>query len=88
MSVERRVQVTTMLIANLLEAFPGPQGTDTLGVTLLDTARVWSPWESQRRHIPCLHAPDAVQLYTKIGTLVKGGVVLVLSVFQRRAHRG
>ena len=47
--------------------------TDTLGVTLLDTARVWSPWESQQRHISCLHASDAVQLYTKIGTLVKGG---------------
>lgn len=72
----RGVQVTTMLIGNLLDAFYGPQGTDTLGVPLLDSDRIWNIWESQQRHISCLQDPEGVQLYTKTGTLVKGGVEL------------
>ena len=43
----RGVQVTTMLISNLLEAFCGPLGTDTLGVPLLDSDRIWTIWQSQ-----------------------------------------
>lgn len=68
--------MTTMLLSNLLEAFSGPQGTDTLGVPLLNSERIWSIWESQQKHIPCLQDPDGVQLYTKMGTKVKGGVQL------------
>ena len=72
----RGVQVTTMLISNLLEAFSGPQGTDTLGVPSLDSDRIWTIWQSQQKHIPCLEDPEDVQLYTKTGTLVKGGIEL------------
>ena len=72
----RGIQITTMLIANLLEAFSGPQGNDTLGVPLLDSDRIWSIWESQQKHISCIQDPDDVQLYNKTGTLVKGGVEL------------
>ena len=72
----RGVQVTTMLISNLLEAFSGPLGTDTLGVPLLDSDRIWTIWQSQQKHIPCLQHLEDVQLYTKTGTLVKGGIEL------------
>ena len=72
----RGIQITTMLIANLLEAFSGPQGNDTLGVPLLDSDRIWSIWESQKKHISCIQDPDDVELYNKSGTLVKGGVEL------------
>ena len=43
----RGIQITTMLIANLLEAFSGPQGNDKSGEPLLDSDRIWSTWESQ-----------------------------------------
>ena len=69
-------QVTTMLIANLLEAFSGLQGNGTLGVPLLDSNRILSIWESQQKHISCIQDPDDVQLYNKTGTLFKGGIEL------------
>ena len=72
----RGIQITTMLVANLLEAFSGPQGNDSLGVPLLDSDRIWSIWESQQKHISCIQDPDDVQLYNKTGTLIKGGVEL------------
>lgn len=72
----RGIQITTMLIANLLEAFCRPQGNDMLGVPLLDSDRIWSIWESQQKHIACIQDPDDVQLYNKPGTLVKGRVEL------------
>lgn len=56
-----------MLIEILLEAFSGPQETDTLGVPLLDSDRIWSVQESQQKHTMCLQDPDGVQLYTKTG---------------------
>lgn len=72
----RRIQVTTILISNLLEAFSGPQGNDTLGVPLLDCDRIWTIWESQQKHIACIQDPEGVQLYTKTGTIVRGGIDL------------
>ena len=69
------IPVITMLISNLLEAFSG-QGNDTLGVPLLDCDRIWIIWESQQKHIASLQDPEGVQLYTKTGTIVKGGVEL------------
>ena len=68
--------MTTILISNLLEAFSGPQGNDTLGVPLLDCDRIWTIWESQQKHIACIQDPEGVQLYTKTGTIVKGGIDL------------
>lgn len=72
----RGIQITTMLIANPLEASSGPQGNETLGVPLLDSDRIWSIWESQEKDVSCIQDPDDVQLYNKTGTLVKGGVEL------------
>ena len=70
------IQVTTILISNLLQAFSGPQGNVTLGVPLLDCDRIWTIWESQQKHIACFEDPEGVQLYTKTGTIVKGGIDL------------
>ena len=72
----RRIQVTTVLISNLLEAFSGTQGNDTLGVPLLDCDRIWTIWESQQKHIACIQDPEGVQLYTKTGIIVRGGIDL------------
>ena len=63
----RGIQVTALLITNLLEVFSGPQGSDTLGVPLLDNDHIWKIWD-----------PEGVQLYTKTGTKVKGGVELLV----------
>ena len=41
------VEEMTQLICHLLEAFPGDQGSDTLGVSLLDADRIWDICESQ-----------------------------------------
>ena len=75
----RGVDATTALVEELIEVFSGPQGTDTLGVPLLDCDKIRTIWASQKRHIPCLQDPGpecGVQLYTKVGTLTKGGVEL------------
>ena len=75
----RGVDVTTALVEELIEVFSGTQGTDTLGVPLLDCDKIRTIWASQKRHIPCLQDPGpecGVQLYTKVGTLTKGGVEL------------
>ena len=53
----RRIQVTTILISNLLEAFSGSQENDTLGVPLLDCDHIWTIWESQQKHIACIQDP-------------------------------
>lgn len=72
----RSVEDITSLIAELLGTFDGDEGLDTLGVPLLDSARIWDIWESQRRHITCLQDPDGVELYTQVDTLKKGGYEL------------
>ena len=53
----RRIQVTTILISNLLEAFSGSQENDTLGVPLLDCDHIWTIWELQQKHIACIQDP-------------------------------
>ena len=72
----RGLEATTTLIKNLLETFKGPQGADTLGVPLLDIDRVRDVWESQRRHVQCIQDVSSIQLYTRTGSLVKGGISL------------
>ncbi|XP_028513840.1 uncharacterized protein LOC114574708 [Exaiptasia diaphana] len=71
----RGVEETERLY-NLLETLSGEQGSDTMGVPLLDSDRIWEIWESQKRHIPCLQDPEGVQLYIRTGTLEKGDVLL------------
>ena len=75
----RGVDTTIRMIKELLAEFTKPQGTDTLGVPLLDLDRISEIWESQRRHVSCLQDPNpalGVALYTQVGTIIKGGVQL------------
>ena len=71
-----RIQVTTILISKLLEAFSASQENDTLGVPLLDCDHIWTIWELRQKHIACIQDPEGVQLYTKTGATVKGGIEL------------
>ena len=63
-------------ISSLIETFSGDEGNNTLGVCLLDKEKIDAIWEEQKAHIPCLLDPEGIQLYTKVGTLTKGGLVL------------
>ena len=72
----RGVEETTRLIKDLLTTLDSEQGRDTLGVPLFDSTRIWDIWESQKRHIICIQDPEGVQLYTKTGEMVLGGVTL------------
>ncbi|XP_041468591.1 uncharacterized protein LOC121418673 [Lytechinus variegatus] len=74
--VTRGMEETIQLIGDLLACLDGEGGLDTIGVPLFDSDRVWEIWDSQQRHIACLQDPPDVQLYTKIGELVKGGITL------------
>ena len=56
----RRIQVTTILISNLLEAFSGSQENDTLGVPLLDCDHIWTIWELRQKLIACIQDPEGV----------------------------
>lgn len=67
---------TTRLIQELLAAFDGDGGRDSLGVPLLDSAKMWDIWEKERRHVGCIQDPSDISLYTRTGTSVKGGVTI------------
>ncbi|XP_071809529.1 uncharacterized protein [Asterias amurensis] len=70
--IEEKTRLIKALITNLEE----DMGHETLGVPLLDSTRIWDIWESQKRHIACIQDPAGVQLYTKTGEPVVGGVTL------------
>lgn len=72
----RGAEESTLLIQDLLDTFGGPAGNDTLGIPLLDAFRIQDIWSTQRRHLSCIQDPPGVQLYTRTGSLTKGGVVL------------
>ena len=72
----RGVKETTTLISQLISSMEGDKGVDILGVPLFDREKMREIWEMQSKHVPCLQDPDGVQLYTKIGTIKKGGVEL------------
>ena len=75
-SLEDSPQETEELITDLLNVFTGEQGRDSLGTPLLDREKVSFEWESQKKHVVCLQDPPGVQLYTKTGSIKKGGVEL------------
>ncbi|KAF1393394.1 hypothetical protein PFLUV_G00015170 [Perca fluviatilis] len=50
--------------------------TDTMGVPLIDRARMEEIWSTQRRHLDCIQDPEGVELYAQTGELTKGGVKL------------
>jgi hypothetical protein len=74
--VTRGTVETTRLIQEMLEAFSGDQGLDTMGQPLLRKDSVWEIWEKQKSHIACLQDPEGVQLYTLVHESSKGGLKL------------
>ena len=50
--------------------------TDTTGVTLLNRSTMTKVWQVQQKHVACIQDVPHVPLYTKVGTLEKGGKVL------------
>ncbi|KAK0141506.1 hypothetical protein N1851_021392 [Merluccius polli] len=72
----RGVEETTRLIGSLISLFDSASGKDTLGVPLLDHQRIQHIWQEQEKHVACIQDPEDFQLYTKTGTLNKGGVEL------------
>ena len=72
----RGVEETTRLIGSLISLFDSASGKDTLGVPLLDHQRIQHIWREQEKHVACIQDPEDLQLYTKTGTLNKGGVEL------------
>ncbi|XP_041947807.1 uncharacterized protein LOC121708916 [Alosa sapidissima] len=65
---------TERLLREVLDTFSGL--TDTMGVPLIDRARMEEIWSTQRRHLDCIQDPEGVELYTKTGEVTKGGVRL------------
>ena len=72
----RGVAETTQLIRQLIETFSGERGRDTLGVPLINSSRMTSIWEAQKKHIACIQDPPGVSLYTRTGSTIKGGIEL------------
>ena len=72
----RGSEATAELIQQLITTFSSDLGNDTMGIPLLDKDRAWQIWDEQKRHLDCVQDPAGVQLYTKTGTLKKGGVEL------------
>ena len=60
----------------LIQAFKGDQGKDTLGVDLFEREKIDNIWAEQQKHIACIQDPAGVSLYIQTGTQKKGGVVL------------
>ena len=72
----RGTEETTRLITELITSMDGVKGRDYLGMPLLNSEKIWTIWEGQKRHVRCIQDPALVQLYTQIGTLKKAGVEL------------
>ncbi|XP_073719234.1 uncharacterized protein [Misgurnus anguillicaudatus] len=69
----RGTKETLTMIESLIQAFEGDAGRDTLGVPLINSARMTEVIKSQRKHVACIQDPQGVQLYMQTGTLMKGG---------------
>lgn len=69
----RGTKETLALIESLIQAFDGDAGRDTMGVPLINSARMREILKSQRKHVACIQDPVGVQLYVQTGTVVKGG---------------
>ncbi|XP_026110190.1 uncharacterized protein LOC113083135 [Carassius auratus] len=69
----RGTKETLALIESHVQAFDGDAGRDTLGVPLINSARMREILKSQRKHVACIQDPVGVQLYMQTGTVLKGG---------------
>ncbi|XP_059897824.1 uncharacterized protein LOC132449938 isoform X3 [Gadus macrocephalus] len=59
------------MISGLLESVW--ELTDTTGLRMVSHDSMRHVWEVQQKHLECLQDPAGVALYTKVGTLQKGG---------------
>ena len=50
--------------------------TDTAEVRLINAKSMQHIWAVQEKHLPCIQDPPGVDLYTKTGTMEKGGKML------------
>ena len=64
------------LLDELLTAFMGDLGRETLGVPLFDKAPLKHTWAQQMAHVACIQDPQGFSLYRQIGSKSKGGVRL------------
>ena len=69
----RGTRETQDRIQRLIQTFDGNAGCDSLGVPLINSARMSEIQKSQWKHVACIQDPPGVQLYTQTGTSVKGG---------------
>ncbi|XP_078805338.1 uncharacterized protein LOC110014613 [Oryzias latipes] len=69
----RGSQETLALIKSLIQAFDGDNGRDTLGVPLINSERMAGILAAQAKHVACIQDPPGIQLYTRTGTILKGG---------------
>ncbi|XP_030206291.1 uncharacterized protein LOC115539503 [Gadus morhua] len=67
----RGVEEMRSSISGLLESVR--ELTDTTGLRLVSHDSMRHVWEVQQKHLECLQDPAGVALYTKVGTLQKGG---------------
>ncbi|XP_059896388.1 uncharacterized protein LOC132448858 [Gadus macrocephalus] len=67
----RGVEEIRGMISGLLESVW--ELTDTTGLRLVSHDSMRHVWEVQQKHLECLQDPAGVALYTKVGTLQKGG---------------
>lgn len=75
----RSVEEMTKLLEELVAAFDSPKATDVLGVTLFPKGALYTVWEKQKMHLPCIQDPPGIQLYFKeLRPVTKGGVPLPL----------
>lgn len=70
----RRADEIRAMISGLLESMW--ELSDTTGFRLIDPDRMRQIWKMQQKHLECIQDPPHVDLYTKTGTLQKGGKVL------------
>lgn len=64
------------LLKELIQAYDGEKGRNSLGVPLINSAKMQKTLTAQCKHIPCLQDPPGFQLYAQTGTMKKGGVTL------------
>ncbi|KAJ4938600.1 hypothetical protein JOQ06_003213 [Pogonophryne albipinna] len=71
--ITRGTEETQAQIHRLIQAFDGDAGRDSLGVPLINLARMSEIIKSQWKHVACIQDPPGVQLYTQTGSSVMGG---------------
>lgn len=72
----RGEETTIRLLEQLLRELGGNSGNDSLGVPLIDRERMDYVWRVQRKHVKCIQDPPGIALYTEVGSMTKGGVLL------------